>query len=648
MFQLTIQRLRVFGFLFIGFTALVSDTPCLAQKIVLKELIAPRVVALPEPDVSSAMLTSCGTSLNLPTQPSPLDPVVYASMFNGPRSMNSELAHPFLLQPPFACTPEADRLFSRSVSDLTSISFAEFLAITKLPKMNRALRTGTFDARQEFDRREAALPGKVAAVQKLLADRKPEAAHDALDAAFPGKRQEVVMGLARLLLLADDPELQGYGRSCLERSADSADKEQFLDADALFGHIALKEHHWADATLHYQNAATRILSPASMLTVQEETARLKPIRFCQLVLAEQQGNYNLALKEIDTLLALDPKEPLALLHKGVVLFLKADGGPRRSQKVLEVQAVLEDAYKPFYEKHREDRRAPLPPPPKVMLVGLYSHVGPWSEKPDYKELWSEVFAEVAELKTPEEKRNVYFTAALWHTEQGMLDDAKRYLDEAERADPHSAQSSLRTEILYCLRDEQAIVELSRRFLADPADEKTSGMYVLALLDSTEPAHHARGSKLAAVLHRAHPKSVTLAAAAGYADFLAGRHDDAIAKIQPILDDSDSHVGADDAYLLARIMISSNGGRFVDKFGELSPVRYGDLLEQAILLLENIQRSAPGPSRFRKQAESLLSGLRGMPQSNPLSQPEPVIRFDFSGTRPTSLNSRRPPRFDSSR
>jgi tetratricopeptide (TPR) repeat protein len=647
MFRLTIQRLRAFGFLFIGFTALASDTPCLAQRISLKTVMTPRVVALPEPDVSSAMLTSCGTSLNLPTQPSPLDPVVYASMFNGPRSMNSELAHPFLLQPPFACTPEADRLFSRSVSDLTSISFEEFLAITKLPKPNRALRTGTFEARQEFDRREAALPGKVAAVQKLLADRKPEEAHDALDAAFPGKRREVVMGLARLLLLADEPDLQRYGRSCLERSADSADKEQFLDADALFGHLALKEHRWADATLHYQNAATRILSQASTLTVQEETERLKPIRFCQLVLAEQQGNYNLALFEIDTLLALDPKEPLALLHKGVVLFLKADGGPRRSQKVLEVQAVLEDAYNRFHEKHQEDRHAPMPPP-KVMLLGLYSHVGPWSEKPDYKELWSEVIAEVAELKTPEEKRNVYFTAALWHTEQGMLDDAKHYLDEAEQVDSHSAQSPLRSEILFYMRDEQAVEELGRRFLADPADEKSAGMYVLALLDSTEPAHRARGSKLAAVLHRAHPKSVTLAAAAGYADFLAGRHDDAIAKIQPILDDSDSHVGADDAYLLARIMISSNGGRYVDKFGERSLVRYGDLLEQAILLLDNIQRSAPGPSRFRKQAETLLSGLRGMPQSNPLSQPEPVIRFDFSGTRPTSLNSRQSPRFDSSR
>lgn len=595
-----------------------------------------RAVVAVEPMVSSFAISGYGDYYYMKAVNEFRSETLFAALMRTAPTAASDELHPFLRKPPFACTPEADQLFTRTREDLAALPFDEFLEITRLSLPER---TGSADDLRAFDRRQAALPSRVRGVQKLLAEGKPEAAHDALDELFPDRREEVRLGLARLLLLSTDEPLQAYGKRCLDTATETTDPVRHLEAHLLCGHVALKQRRWSEARLQYAMAgllASEIESRA-MLTEAELNQLRKEAYFGRLVIAEQQGRYDDAEAESRMLIALDPTDPVMLLHIGVHVFFErayrsngkiGDGDLKDVVHVFEQARQLDRERREMNQRFRSgglatifDRpRFPVVPPPQVVLFGLYRDFDLAVFEPaDLAKKWQEFLAAPGTWQeSPEEKVAVYHAAAQWHADFELYEDAERYLAEADRVDPEQADpdhtgvpEARRRELLFHMKDKRAAEVLSQRFLADPADRRNAFMLVLTLVESADDAERTRGAKLAALLHRAHPESTPLTIAAAHAEFHSGRKQQAADMIRPIIE-SKPHVSPDEAYLMARILANTGDQR---------------LMEQAVEMLDSIARAQPTASRYQHDALRFLDGLAGLPKEpGTLRIPKPELRF----------------------
>jgi len=607
------RNCRALAAVVVGVGALVIASPSSAQLISLKELIRPPEIVPAEqvhPDLIMAFSCATSPSNYPPTLDQARMQAEFARAMRGTPSAGPRTLYPFLLAPPYACTPNADRLLSRSLDELTGVGFEEFLALTKLPKMDRAQRTGIYEARKEFDRREAALPGKIAAVQQLIAQHRLEEAHDAIDAAFPGKQFEVVLGLARYLLLADDENLNAYGRRCLERSADTVNLPRLVEVGLLFGHLAFRERRWTDARLHYQRVAELSYGLHGITTEQELTRLYKELYIAMAAVAEQRGNFSQALNEIDSCLAVDPHDPLPYLHKAVMMFFKeqSDSGDAEALNFFREARDLADKDK------RAGRSSIETPLPEVAILSLYPHATYYRRKPvDVAARWAEILGRNDDWqKDPRERARVFLVAAQAHFTLGRLQQAEELLQKAIDSDPAEAArtTAIRNEILFHMRSPAALPGLTQAFLADPEDRDSARMLAISLLDSENTAEKIRGAKLAAMLHRAHPNSRSLAVAAAYADHLTGQDDRAFETAKKSWNErfeTGESISDDDVYLLALIFVRSAD----DKTGER--------LNAGIRILEQLDLRENRPFRYRDDAVRLLAGLQRMPRA-PFSTP----------------------------
>jgi len=463
----------------------------------------------------AALDTSMASSWLVPTALGNGGNVLAPSSGVGPNgSTVPEVAHPILLAEPYACIPNAERLFTQSELELTSVEPEEFVTLTGL----------------DFERYAQLSPKEREKNQRQLTEGlsqwMKELRNGTISGFLPAPQEgSDLFFWACLLLHSADAELRSMGFVLLDHCtvADPRNPECSLQ----WGRVALKERRWVEARMHLSAALT--LSESFVRLVPEAQRELQREACFGLVVAnEQLGNYPAALSEVESLLKFDPHDWKALLHKGAILFLQAPGDLRRREECLNLFAAAHE-HSPTIGDGAALRHTV--PPAELTLIDLLAHV---VRSDEALELWKKVGAEPHEQ--PAEALRTYLTAARWHLQFGKHDIAERFLQLAHEVDAAAAaRSEVSLQMRFLLnQDTEAREALSSAYLDDPSNARIGRMLALVLLESTDMVERLRGERIARFLLKNSPDSKSLKIVVAYARFNAGREEEAYAMIKPVL------------------------------------------------------------------------------------------------------------------
>ena len=218
-------------------------------------------------------------------------------------------------------------------------------------------------------------------------------------------------------------------------------------------------------------------------------------------MAEARSDWNTAQVHLNAWLEIEPKNGMARLRLGGVLF--------RLGKT-------EDAFAAFKQAVQD---TPALEPAAITMGRLFSQMG------DLKKA-QEWFDHALELEpTSVRVRNA---RAGWLFDQGRAKDASKEADEALKLDPKSLEARrLKGFIAWHLRDlagaETFIEPLHRD---TPNDAGSANLLALALVEQDDPVKRARGLQLAEANARQYPRSHEFLATLGWAQYRTGHLDQA--------------------------------------------------------------------------------------------------------------------------